>query len=102
MVDVKAAVISVVALLCIFLQPGIIGQPTTDHSSNVDSCTELENGCEFEIVENTRLRGVVESKRLEIEAMENELYRLWAQESQSRTLTSLLLFIRKVFIIPQV
>src|SRR6218665_13884 len=96
MVDVQIVFVCGVVVLSMFRSLGIIGQPTIDHSSNDDSSTVLENRCEFEIVENTRLQGVVESKRQKIEALENELHHLRAQASQSCRLTISLLFILRI------
>lgn len=60
MVDVKIVVVSVVALLSVFLQPRIRAQSTISSYSEDDSCSDE---LEFQVEENMRLRGELEIER---------------------------------------
>lgn len=76
MAAVKTAVVCVVALLSVFLPPGIRPQPTIGYSTENDSFSQLEEALEIQVVENVRLRSLLESERQTIKTLENKLNRL--------------------------
>jgi len=71
MFDSKTSVVSVVAMLFIFLQHGIRAHSTTDSTSEGGSCSQMKEGWKFQVEENTRLRGELENERQRIKQLEN-------------------------------
>lgn len=87
MVDVKSVVVSVVAVLSVFLKPGIRAQPTTGSSSEDDYCSQMEEEWEFQVEENIRLQMVVESQREKIKYLEG-VSSAPGEKNQQRNLTT--------------
>lgn len=71
MADVKTAVIFVVAVLSVFLQPGVKPQPTIGFSSAYDSCSHLEEEWEFQVQDIKGLKGALEIERQTVKTLEN-------------------------------
>lgn len=71
MVDAKTVVVSIVAVLSVFLQSGIRAQPTIDAFTVDGSCSQPKDLCELEAAEIRRMLSELESQRQKIKTLEN-------------------------------
>lgn len=90
MVELKITSVSIVALLSVFLQPGIRAQPTIGSSSEPDKCSQPADECDFYVRENTYLQ----SKGMALESafiaqMENSRRLTLELETKQQTIETL-------------
>lgn len=63
MFGAKIDVVTVVALLFTFLQPGIKAHLTIDSSGDDSTCSQLKEELTFKVEENMRMRNELKSER---------------------------------------